>query len=139
MNWKLPGLARFSDLTLLLLRLGTGAFLVHETWDNITSAARMREFARFLGQFDFPLPHLLAPLAVAVQFASGAALIIGLATRGAGLLIAITFAIAVYMVHWTEPPRAQWPAAVLVLLGLHFAAAGSGRFGLDRFIGKGKG
>lgn len=132
MNWKLNGLARFQDVTLLLLRLVTGAFLVHETWDNVTSAARMREFASFLGQFHFPLPHLMAPLSVAVQFGGGVLLILGLATRAAGLLIAANFAIAVYMVHWAEPPRGWWPALVLVFLGLHFAAAGSGKFGADR-------
>lgn len=136
MNWKLPGLARFTDFTLLLLRLVTGAFLVHETWDNITSAARMREFAEFLAQFSFPLPHLMAPLSVAVQFGCGILLILGLATRLAGLLIAANFAIAVYMVHWAEPYRGWWPALVLVFLGLHFAAAGSGRFGLDGASGK---
>jgi putative oxidoreductase len=135
MNWKLNGLARFAELTLLMLRLVTGAFLVHETWDNVTSAARMKEFAGFLGQFDFPLPHLMAPLSVAVQFGCGILLVLGLATRLAGLLVAANFAIAVYMVHWAEPPRGWWPALVLVFLGLHFAAAGSGRFGLDRLFG----
>lgn len=131
MNWKLAGLARFSDLTLLLLRLVTGAFLIHETWDNITSAARMKEFAGFLAQFGFPLPHLMAPLSVAVQFGAGVLLILGFATRLAGLLIAANFAVALYMVHWAEPLRGWWPALILVFLGLHFAAAGSGRFGLD--------
>ncbi|MBL8656755.1 MAG: DoxX family protein [Altererythrobacter sp.] len=131
MNWKLAGLARFSDLTLLLLRLVTGAFLIHETWDNIISAARMKEFAGFLAQFGFPLPHLMAPLSVAVQFGAGVLLILGFATRLAGLLIAANFAVALYMVHWAEPLRGWWPALILVFLGLHFAAAGSGRFGLD--------
>lgn len=132
MTWKLAGLARHADLTLLLLRLVTGAFLIHETWDNVTSGARMREFAGFLGQHGFPLPHLMAPLSVAVQLGCGVLLILGLATRLAGLLIAANFAIAVYMVHWAEPPRGWWPALVLVFLGLHFAAAGSGKFGADR-------
>lgn len=136
MNWKLNGLARFADLTLLLLRAITGAFLVHETWDNVTSSARMREFAEFLGQFGFPLPHLMAPLSVAVQFGCGVLLILGLATRAAGLLIAANFAVAVYMVHWAEPFRGWWPALILVFLGLHFAAAGSGRFGIDGLLGK---
>lgn len=135
MNWKLNGLARFSDLSLLLLRLVTGAFLIHETWDNVTSATRMKEFAEFLGQFGFPLPHLMAPLSVAVQFGAGALLILGLVTRAAGLLVAANFAVAVYMVHWAEPFRGWWPALVLVFLGLHFAAAGSGRFGADRLFG----
>jgi putative oxidoreductase len=99
----------------------------------------MREFAGFLGQFGFPLPHLLAPLSVAVQFGAGVLLILGLATRAAGMLIAANFAVAVTMVHWAEPFRDWWPALILVVLGLHFAAAGSGRFGLDRLVGKGKG
>lgn len=139
MNWKLNELARFGDFTVLLLRLVTGAFLIHETWDNVTSAARMKEFAGFLGQFGFPLPHLMAPLSVAVQFGCGVLLILGLATRTAGLLIAANFAIAVYMVHWAEPPRGWWPASILVFLGLHFAAAGAGKFGADRMFGNRKG
>ena len=49
MNLTLPILARFSDLTLFALRAVTGAFLMHETWDNIESRARMGEFVEFLG------------------------------------------------------------------------------------------
>lgn len=134
MNWSLPGLARFSDLTLFALRAVTGAFLIHETWDNVTSAARMKEFAEFLGQFGFPFPELMAPLSVAVQFVGGALLIAGLFTRGAGLLIAVNFIVAVVMVHWSEPFRGWWPALVLVFLGFHFAAAGAGRYGLDAIL-----
>ena len=137
MNWTLPSLARWSDATLLGLRVLTGAFLIHETWDNVTSAARMAEFVKFLDQFGFPAPALMAPLSVAVQFGAGALLIAGLLTRWAGLLIAANFVVAVVMVHWNEPFRGWWPAIVLVVLGLHLAAAGSGRYGLDRFLGGG--
>lgn len=136
MNLFLPSLARWSDLTLLGLRVLTGAFLVHETWDNVTSRARMVEFEQFLGQFDFPAPWLLAPFSVAVQFVCGALLILGLLTRVAGLLVAANFVVAVAMVHWSEPFRGWWPAIVLVFLGLHFAAAGSGKYGLDALWGK---
>lgn len=136
MNLALASLSRWSDLTLLGLRVLTGAFLVHETWDNVSSAARMEEFAQFLAQFGFPLPWLLAPLSVAVQFGCGALLIVGLLTRWAGLLVAANFAVAVLMVHFNEPFRGWWPALVLVFLGLHFAAAGSGKFGLDALLWK---
>jgi len=135
MNLMLTSLARFSDLTLLVLRALTGAFLVHETWDNVSSAARMAEFVTFLDQFGFPAPALMAPLSVAVQFGCGILLLLGLFTRAAGLLIAANFVVAVVMVHWAEPFRGWWPAIVLVFLGLHFAAAGSGRFGLDAMFG----
>ena len=135
MNWTLPSLARWSDATLLGLRVLTGAFLMHETWDNVTSRARMGEFVEFLGQHGFPLPWLLAPFSVAVQFGCGALLVAGLLTRLAGLLVAANFVVAVLMVHLDEPFRGWWPALVLVFLGLHFAAAGSGRFGLDAAFG----
>jgi len=138
MNLFLPSLSRFADLTLLALRVLTGAFLMHETWDNVSSRARMEEFVGFLDQFGFPMPWLLAPLSVAVQFICGALLVAGLLTRWAGLLIAANFAVAVVMVHWNEEPRGWWPAIVLVALGLHFAAAGSGRFGLDSFFKAGR-
>ena len=131
----LNNLSRFSDLTLFGLRALTGAFLMHETWDNVSSAARMAEFVKFLDQFGFPAPALMAPLSVAVQFGCGILLILGLFTRLAGLLIAANFVVAVVMVHWAEPFRGWWPAIVLVFLGLHFAAAGSGRLGLDAMLG----
>ena len=136
MNLLLPSLARLSDLTLLGLRALTGAFLMHETWDNVSSRARMGEFVQFLDQFGFPVPWLMAPLSVAVQFGCGALLILGLLTRMAGLLVAANFVVAVAMVHFAEPFRGWWPAIVLVFLGLHFAAAGSGKFGLDALFGK---
>ena len=136
MNLLFPSLARWSDLTLFGLRALTGAFLMHETWDNVSSRARMGEFVEFLDQFGFPVPWLMAPLSVAVQFGCGALLILGLLTRMAGLLVAANFVVAVAMVHFAEPFRGWWPAIVLVFLGLHFAAAGSGKYGLDAMFGK---
>ena len=130
----LTSLAGMHDATLLALRLLTGSFLVHEVWDNIVGATRMLEFVQFLAQFGFPAPHFLAPLSVWVQFVCGVALLLGLLTRWAGLLLVATFVVAVVMVHWAEPFRGWWPAIILVFLGAHFAAVGSGRFGLDRVI-----
>jgi putative oxidoreductase len=135
MNLAFSSLARWSDLTLFSLRALTGAFLMHETWDNVSSRERMAEFVQFLGQYGFPLPWMLAPLSVAVQFGCGALLVLGLLTRLAGLLIAANFVVAVLMVHYNEPFRGWWPAIILVFLGLHFAAAGSGKFGLDALFG----
>ena len=134
MTLALASLSRWSDLTLFGLRALTGAFLMHETWDNVTSRARMNEFVQFLDQFGFPVPWLLAPLSVAVQFECGALLVLGLLTRVAGLLVAANFVVAVAMVHFNQPFRDWWPAIVLVFLGLHFAAAGSGTFGLDALV-----
>ena len=123
--------ARFEDLTLALLRAATGAFLVYGTQDNVLSAARMEEFVGFLAAHRFVMPELMAPLSVYAQFVGGILLILGLLTRWTGLVIAFNFAVALWMVHWPEDYRAWWPAGVLIVLGLHFAARGAGRWSLD--------
>ena len=130
----LPGNARHADLGLLLLRCVTGAFLIYQSHDNVFSPARMDEFIKFLTQFGFAMPELMAPLSVYAQFAAGIAFILGLFTRWAGLITAINFIVAVYMVHWNDPVPGIWPAAILIFLGLYFGLRGSGRYGLDPLL-----
>lgn len=130
----LEPLARLTDIALLALRLLTGAFLVHGVWDNIISAERMAEFTGFLTANDFVAPHFMAPLSVYAQFLIGIALILGLTTRWAGLLLAFNFIIGVVMVHWNQSFREWWPAIVLVGLGLLFATQGAGRYALDTIL-----
>jgi putative oxidoreductase len=133
----LPGNARHADLGLLLLRCVTGAFLVYQSHDNVLSVARMGEFVKFLTQFNFVYPQLLAPLSVYAQFAAGIAFILGLLTRWFGLITAFNFIVAVWMVHWKDPVPGIWPAAILIFLGLYFGLRGSGRYGLDALFEKG--
>ncbi|WP_428407005.1 DoxX family protein [Hyphococcus sp.] len=130
----LQPLARFQDLTLLTLRVLTGAFLMWGTWDNIADPARMTEFVQFLDAFKFPAPEAMAPLSVWFQFGCGALLILGLLTRWAGLIMAFNFIVAFLMVHLADNFRAQFPALILIAVSLHFVAAGGGKFSLDRLL-----
>lgn len=127
----LTPLARSSDFGLLLLRLVTGSFLIWQSHDNIVSAERMDEFVRFLTQFHFPMPELMAPLCVWAQFLCGTALILGLLTRWAGVVTTFVFIVAVWMVHWPQDFPGWWPALILVFLGILFATLGGGRYALD--------
>ena len=134
-DWlTLPRLAAGQHLALLLLRLVTGAFLIHGVWDNIESAARMDEFARFLAQNRFPLPALMAPLSVWAQFFCGVAFVLGAMTRWAGLVCAFNFAVACLMVHFSQDLRGWWPALVLVPIGLLLATLGPGRYAVDTWL-----
>jgi putative oxidoreductase len=134
-NWLLlPSLAQGADAALLATRLLTGAFLIHGVWDNIVSAERMAEFVGFLTASGFAMPELMAPLSVWAQFAIGIALVLGLLTRWAGLLLAFNFIIGVVMVHWDQSFREWWPAIVLVALGLLFATIGAGRYAIDHHL-----
>ena len=129
----LPDLRRHEDWSLLLLRLATGAFLVHGTWDNVSSAARMEEFAVFLTRFGFPAPELMAPLSAYAQFACGLLFIAGLFTRWAGWIMAFNFAVAIAMVDRLAPGgfRAVWPALALLAIGVHLGVRGAGRWSAD--------
>lgn len=127
----LPGLKQHADLAWLFVRLLTGMFLIHGVWDNVTSAERMADFTGFLKLNGFPAPGLMAPLSVYVQLAIGVALIPGVLTRWAGLLLAFNFIVGVVMVHLNQSFREIWPAAVLVGLGLMFATYGAGRWSVD--------
>jgi putative oxidoreductase len=130
----LPGLAAYADLGLAALRLLTGGFLIYGVWDNIVSAERMDEFIAFMGAFGFPSPEILAPLTVWVQFAIGIALVLGLFTRWAGIVLAVNFIVGVIGVHWEQTFREWWPAIVLVAIGLLYATAGAGRWSVDAII-----
>lgn len=131
---RMPPLA--GDAALLAARLVVGGFLIHGVWDNIVSTARMAEFARFLGAHGFPVPHLMAPLSVAAQFAGGLGLALGLFTRGAGLLVAANFVVALAMVDAALGVRGAYPSASLVVLGLILASVGPGRIALDSVLGR---
>src|ERR1041384_7038908 len=107
------------DFTLLLLRLFVGLFLIWGVWDNVTSTARMQEFAAFLGQHGFASPRLMAPVSVYLQLAIGLGFILGLFTRWAGILCAIHFAIAIAMVDRHGGMRGVFPSGCLVFIWLY--------------------
>jgi putative oxidoreductase len=125
---------RYSDFTLLLMRLFVGLFLILSVWDNITDSARMQEFVSFLAKYGFPSPKILAPVSVFLQLAIGLGFVLGLFTRWAGIFCAIHFAIAIVMVDRLSGMRATFPSGCLVVVGLYLASHGAGRFSVDEAV-----
>ena len=117
---------------MLALRLYVGGFLIMGVWDNITSTARMAEFEAFLAGLNCPLPAFAAPVSVWAQFAIGLALIPGVLTRWAGLLLSLNFVVAVALL-WGggADARGLFPPAILIFVGLVLATHGAGRWSLD--------
>jgi len=135
-RWALlEPLSHLEHVAMLGLRLGTGGFLVHGVWDNLTSNARMAEFGEFMRASGFVAPEILAPFSVYTQFAAGLLLILGLLTRWAGLVVTSTFLTALWVVHWEQSFREWWPALALVLIGFLVACRGAGRLSLDALFG----
>lgn len=136
----LPGMARHTDIAVLLLRLYLGGFLMWGVWDNITSAERMAEFAGFLTAIGSPLPELAAPVSVGAQFLVGVLLIPGVLTRWAGMLLAVNFLVAVALIGTSEGifpdvTRELFGPMMCVLAGLVLATHGAGRWSVDRRLG----
>lgn len=124
--------ARQADIGLLILRIVTGGHLVVMTWDNVTSMARMREFAGFLDSHGFAYPLACAFVSVAAQFVGGGALVLGAYTRLSGLVVAINFIVAIWMVDSKPPYPAAFAALALVAGGACLMFTGAGRWSLDR-------
>jgi len=137
MFWnRLDGLRRGEDAAFLLLRLYLGGFLIWGVWDNITSAERMAEFQAFLAGLDCPWPEVAAPVSVWAQFLVGGLLIPGLLTRWAGLLLAVNFAVAVWLLSGLDAPgesvaREMFGPMMCILAGLVLATHGAGAYSAD--------
>lgn len=127
-------LARAKDLAPLLIRIPLGAVMVYHGHGKVFGD--MSGFAE--GVADLGVPAMAAvPLAWAAalsEFLGGIFVLLGLLTRWASLLIAITMAVAVFRVHWHQGfPKYEFP---LVLMGAALALVfwGGGWLSFDRHV-----
>ena len=131
-NWLyLPNAKRFDDVALLFMRIVVGSFLMWGVLDNILHAERMQEFVGFLAKFNFPVPNVLAPLSVWIQFLVGLCFVLGLVTRWAGVLCVLNFLVAIAMVDRFGGIRGSFASVCLILIGLYLATHGAGRYSID--------
>lgn len=123
-------------LVLLLIRLLVGGFLIVSAAPYGFQTGKLAEFAAFMSKHGFVAAHLLAPLSVWAMLLASLALIAGLATGWAGLVVAFNFVVAIAMVDRFQGIDGSFPSASLVAMGLLLAAAGPGRYALDALVAK---
>ena len=124
------------DLGLLLLRVFTGALLIHHGYEKL---ANIENFAdAFVLPLHLPFPILLSYVAAFSEVIGSWLLITGLLTRMGALAVAGTISVAIYHAIVT----AGFNIYLLELLGLYFAAAiavlacGPGVFSIDELIAR---
>ena len=124
------------DLGLLLLRVFTGALLIHHGYEKL---ANIENFAdAFVRPLHLPFPILLSYVAAFSEVIGSWLLITGLLTRMGALAVAGTISVAIYHAIVT----AGFNIYLLELLGLYFAAAvavlasGPGLFSIDELIAR---
>jgi len=84
--------APYRDYSLFVLRLFVGGVFI--AYGSLKLFGGIQGFAGYLQQHGVPLPDLMAPLVAAVEFLGGIALILGLGTRTAAILLTIVMIVA---------------------------------------------
>ncbi|MEU4194150.1 DoxX family protein [Kribbella sp. NPDC026611] len=134
---KLPPAVR--DLVLLIARVGLGIVFVAHGWQKFHTNG-LDATAQGFEQLGVPAPTLSAYYATGVELLGGIALIVGVLTPVAGLLLTLDMLGAFAFVHVSNGVFAGsggWElVAALGLMSLTLAATGAGRFSLDNVLAK---
>ncbi|MEV6413709.1 DoxX family protein [Kribbella sp. NPDC051718] len=125
------------DLVLLIARVGLGVVFIAHGWQKFRTNGLDGTAAGF-DQMGVPAPTLSAYYAAAVELIGGAALVLGVLTTVAGVLLAIDMAGAFLFVHMSNGvfvADGGWELVVVLgLFALALAAIGAGRFSLDNTL-----
>lgn len=120
--------SKYSDLSILFLRVAFGVRLIWGTQDNILSFERMQEFATFLDANGFPFPMISAFASVYLQCAAGVCWILGFWVREAALVMVANFIIAILMVHIGDAYINTAPAIHLLTIAFFLLCSGAGKY-----------
>ena len=124
----------FKDLAILLLRVFTGALLIHHGFEKLNDINNFAD--AFVRPLHLPFPVTLSYLAAASEIVGSWSLIIGLGTRLGASAILGTMSVAIYHALITS----GFNIYLLELLALYFASAisiillGPGKFSADFLI-----
>ncbi|SDE35929.1 DoxX family protein [Rhodococcus tukisamuensis] len=128
----------FKDLALLVARVGIGVIFVAHGWQKFFTNGIAKTQAAF-DAMGAPLPDVSAIVAATVELVGGFALIAGIATPIAGILLFLDMVGAFFIVHIDKGIFVSEGGYELVLaLGvssLLIAAIGAGRLSIDALLG----
>ncbi len=126
------------DLVLLLARVGLGVMMVAHAKLAYDFSGSISGVVNGFEQAGIPLPAIAGPANLFGELIGGVALILGLAVRVIGVLLALNMAGAWIFVHTSGLYAMDHNGPELVialgLLSLVLAVTGSGRLGLDHLI-----
>ena len=124
----------------LLGRVLIGVIFVQSGFGKLTN---LDGFAGMLGSAGVPLASIMAPIGAAVEFAGGLAIVLGLGTRYAALLMVAFVIVATLISHrfWSVPAEqkpmqmVQFAKNVAIVGGFIMVfVTGGGRLSLDRWF-----
>jgi putative oxidoreductase len=133
------GLTRTTrDVVLLVARVGLGVIMLAHAKLTYDFGGSLAGVGQLFGQGGVPLPALAGPANVLFELVGGIAMVIGVAVRIVGVLMALNMVGAWIFVHtsglFAMDHNGPEVVIALGLLSLVLAVTGSGRLGLDHLI-----
>jgi putative oxidoreductase len=120
--------SKYSDLALLLLRIGVGIIFIYAGWGKLTG---IEGTAEFFGNIGIPMAGVMAWVVAFVEFFGGIMVLFGAYAKIPYLLLACVMLVALF----TTKLGGEFPAArldlMLLLTTLSLFLLGSGRFSVD--------
>ncbi|MGS2763683.1 DoxX family protein [Sinomicrobium sp. M5D2P9] len=112
-------------------RIAFGVLLIINGWDKWVALPD--------SSIDFPDPLGIGSefsiyLAIFAELVCGPAIVLGLMTRVTGLPVAMTFIVAVFMVHVNDSFDVKQAAILYLFTSIYIIAKGSGRYSFDNLI-----
>jgi putative oxidoreductase len=119
------------DWGVTVVRISMGLiFLVHGAQKFMGGIGGV---AGYFAKVGVPMPELMAPAIATLELVGGILLILGLATRWVGLLLALEMVVTGF---WVQIPSKGWNASdldrILLTTGLLLFLAGPGRAAIDQ-------
>ncbi len=134
-----PGAATtFGDIGLTIVRVASGAMMAglhgwQKVWVNggFGPPDYLVDSAKSMG---FPIPMFFAVCAVLAEFLGGILLALGLFTRPAAILIAMTMSTAAFVHHAGDTLADKERALLFLSAAILFLFVGGGKYSADRFL-----
>lgn len=122
-----------SYLGVLFIRLAFGFHLLYYSWSDVVNLSA-GENAEWLDSLGIPFPIVMSWLYILTQFLGGLLLIIGFKTRLIAIPLILTFLVAFFLVHATDPYKDSFQAIQMLAVSFFFLFNGSGKLSLDDYL-----
>lgn len=120
--------SKYSDLALLLLRIGVGAIFIYHGWGKLTGIEGVQGF---FGDIGIPLASVMAWVVAIVEFFGGIMVLFGAYAKIPYLLLAIIMVVALLTVKINAGFEAARIDMMLLLTNIALFILGSGRYSVD--------
>lgn len=122
-----------SFIGIIFIRLVFGFHLLYYSWGDVINFT-IGDNAEFLESLSIPFPSVMSWLYILTQFFGGIFIILGFKTRLIAIPLTITFLVAFFLVHASDPYKDAYPALQMLAVSLFFLFNGSGKISIDNIL-----